>query len=101
MSINYEGKLIPREKCRGKKKVLKEMIERMKLHAQGGLDYSDKCFVCHSSCLEDAKTVAALAEETFIHMNGKVWIMDIGTVIGSHTGTGTIGLFFWGDNRTD
>ena len=29
-------------------------------------------------------------------MNGKVHIFDIGTVIGSHSGPGTIALFFWG-----
>ena len=27
-------------------------------------------------------------------------INDIGTVIGSHTGPGTVALFYWGDPRT-
>lgn len=36
MNMDREGKLVPREKYRGKKKVIREMVEKMKLHAQGG-----------------------------------------------------------------
>lgn len=101
MNINFEGKLTPREKCRGKKKVIREMIKRMEEHAEYGSDYSGKCFLSHSSCLEDARTAAALIEEVFPRINGKVFIVDIGTVIGSHTGPGTVALFYWGDERKD
>ena len=65
----------------------------------GGFDYSDKCYMCHSACIEDAKAVAALVEERFPKLNGKVLINNIGTTIGSHTGPGTVALFFWGDER--
>lgn len=101
MNIDHEGKLIPRDKCRGKKKVAKELVGRMKLHAQGGINYSGKCFMSQSSCPEDAGAMASLIEETFPHLNGKVYMVDIGTVIGSHTGPGTVAVFFWGDKRMD
>lgn len=101
MNIDHEGRLIPRDKCRGKKKVMKELVERMKLHADGGIDYSGKCFLSQSSCPEDAHAMADLIEETFPRLNGKVYIVDIGTVIGSHTGPGTVAVFFWGDMRVD
>ena len=101
MNIDHEGKLIPRDKCRGKKKVIKELVERMKTHAQDKTGYSGKCFICHSSCPDDAQAVASLIKETFPHLNGAPPIMDIGTVIGSHTGPGTVGAFFWGDERVD
>lgn len=100
MNVNSEGKLIPREKYRGKKKVIREILQRMKEHAAGGTDYSGKCFISHSSCLEDAKTLAGMVEESFPSLDGPVQIFDIGTVIGSHTGPGTVALFFWGDPRT-
>lgn len=45
--------------------------------------------------------VAALVEERFPCLNGKVEIFPIGTTIGSHTGPGTVALFFWGDSRGD
>ena len=48
-----------------------------------------------------AKAVADLVESRFPHLNGKVEINDIGTTIGSHTGPGTVALFFWGDKRVD
>ena len=69
--------------------------------AQDGLDYSGKCFISNSACLEDAQEVARLVEERFTKMNGKVLINSIGTTIGSHTGPGTVALFFWGKKRVD
>ena len=55
--------------------------------------------MCHSACLDDAKKVASMVESKFPNLNGRVVINNIGTVIGSHTGPGTIALFFIGDKR--
>lgn len=99
MNVNSEGKLIPRNKYRGKKQVIREMVKRMEQHAQGGLEYSGKCFMSCSACEEDARKVADMIEEKFPNLNGKVRINSIGTVIGAHTGPGTVALFFWGDER--
>ena len=96
MNVNSEGKLIPRNKYRGKKQVIREMVKRMEEHAQGGLSYNGKCFMSCSACEEDARKVADIIEEKFPNLNGKVVINSIGTVIGSHTGPGTVALFFWG-----
>ncbi len=101
MNMNHKGELIPRRKIRGKKQVMKEIVNMMELHAQKGLDYSGKCFISNSDCYEDAGEVAGLVEEKFKHMNGRVIINSVGTVIGSHTGPGTVALFFWGDRRVD
>lgn len=100
LNVNNEGKLIPRHKIRGKNKVIREIVKKMEEHAQDGLAYSGKCYICHSACLEDAQAVARLVEERFPNLNGKVLINSIGTTIGSHTGPGTVALFFWGDERT-
>ena len=100
LNVNNEGKLIPRHKIRGKNKVIREIVKKMEEHAQGGLAYSGKCYICHSACLEDAQAVARLVEERFPNLNGKVLINSIGTTIGSHTGPGTVALFFWGNERT-
>ena len=55
----------------------------------------------HSACYEDAKALAELVEAAFPKMKGKVLINDIGTTIGSHTGPGTVALYFWGKKRVD
>ena len=101
MNVNTEGKLIPRNKYRGKKQVIREMVKRMEEHAQNQTQYSGKCMMSCSACEEDARKVADLVEEKFPKLNGKVQINSIGTVIGSHTGPGTVALFFWGDERTE
>ncbi len=99
LNVNDEGKLIPRQKCRGKSKAIDEIVAQMVAHAEGGLEYSGKCFISNSACLADAEAVASRVEETFKNLNGKVMINNIGTVIGSHTGPGTVALFFYGDKR--
>ncbi len=99
LNVNDEGKLIPRQKCRGKSKAVDEIVSKMVAHAEGGIDYSGKCFISNSACLADAEAVASRVEETFKNLNGKVMINNIGTVIGSHTGPGTVALFFYGDKR--
>ena len=73
----------------------------MEEHADNGINYNGKCFISQSACLEDAKKVSALVEEKFKNLNGNVVINNIGTVIGSQTGPGTVALFFWGDERTE
>ncbi len=99
LNMNHLGQLIPRFKIRGKKKVIREIVEKMKENAEGGLDYSQKCYISQSACYEDAKAVADLVEAAFPKLDGKVEINDIGTTIGSHTGPGTVALFFWGNER--
>ena len=99
LNVDNIGKLIPREKIRTKKKVIKQIVSKMEEFADDRLDYCDKCFISHSDCEEDAKAVAQLVEEKFPKLKEKVLINDIGTTIGSHTGPGTVALFFWGDKR--
>lgn len=99
LNIDGEGKLIPKEKIRTKKKVINEIVRKMEAFAENGHDYSEKCFISHSACIEDAQAVAALVEKKFPKLNGKVEIQNIGTTIGSHTGPGTVALFFWGQER--
>ena len=77
------------------------IVDKMQEHAEGGLEYSGKCFISESACMEDARAVAQLVEERFPKLNGKVQIYSVGTTIGSHTGPGTVALFFWGDERKD
>ena len=99
LNVNDEGKLIPREKIRGKKKVITRIVEMMEAHAENGLDYTGKVYISNSDCYDDARAVADLIESKFTKMNGKVQIYSIGATIGSHTGPGTVALFFWGDER--
>lgn len=101
LNMDNEGRLIPRFKIRTKKKVIKKIVDQMEENAEGGLSYSGKCYISQSACYDDARAVADLIEERFPNLNGKVEINNIGTTIGSHTGPGTVALFFWGKERVD
>ena len=99
LNMDKEGLLTPKEKIHGRKKVIAEMLNKMKTNAQNGEDYSGKCFISHSASYDDARNLADLIEKEFSMLNGKVMINNVGTVIGSHTGPGTVALFFFGSER--
>lgn len=101
LNMDNEGRLIPRAKIRSKRKVIQEIVNRMEETAEDGLDYSGKCYISQSACLDAAREVAKLVEERFKKLNGKVEINYVGTTIGSHTGPGTVALFFWGKKREE
>ena len=101
LNMDNLGRLIPRYKIRTKKKVYKATVDKMEELADNGLDYSGKCYISMSACMDDAKEVARQIEERFPKLDGKVVINNIGTTIGSHTGPGTVAVFFWGAKRED
>ena len=101
LNVDNLGRLAPREKIRTKKKVMLRTFEIMKQKVDDRLDYAGKCFISHSLFEEEAKKLAAMIEEAFPKLDGKVMVNPIGATIGCHTGPGTIALFFWGDERED
>ena len=101
LNVDFMGRLIPREKIRTKKKVIARIVDVMEEKVEGGRDYNGKVLITQSYCEDDAKAVAALIEERFPKIDGKVEINYIGNLIGSHTGPGTVALFFWGEERTN
>lgn len=96
LNVDDEGHLIPNEKIRGRKKALVFLVDKMaeKVSNPDGQDI----FISHSNCIEDAEYVAGLIKQRFPNI-GSVTINYIGPVIGSHTGVGTVALFFIGENR--
>lgn len=101
LMIDNEGKIIAYDKVRGKKKAMLATVKQMEDYADNGNDYDGKCFICHSNCLDDAKDLEAEVEKRFPKLKDKIMICDIGPVIGSHTGPGTVSLFFKGVERKE
>lgn len=100
IEMNSEGKLIQRDKLRGKKRALNFLVEKMLNTADNGKDYNNLCYISHSSSEDLANKLKELVEETFPNLKSKVKIYNIGMVIGSHTGPGTVTLFYKGQERT-
>ncbi|KAA0766670.1 DegV family protein [Bacillus sp. SH5-2] len=85
-----EGKLVPLEKVRGKKKVLGRIVDIME---ERGKDLKGQTIgMTHGDDLETAEALKALITERF---GCEVFIVNtIGAAIGAHTGPGVITLFF-------
>jgi len=101
LHMDDNGKLIPVEKIRSKKHVMNGMVSKMEQYADKGTDYGGTVFLSHSDCEEDAEAVAALVSARFPKLAAKPSIFSVGTVIGCHTGPGTVALFFWGKDRRE
>lgn len=99
MRLDAAGAIKAYGKVRGKKKAVEATVDAMVEHAQGGVNYDQRCYVCHSQCPEDAQLLIDALEEKFPNVKGKIRLCDIGTIIGSHSGPGTVAVFFYGDER--
>lgn len=95
MHVDNNGKLIPVEKVQGRKRSLRNIITRVKETATNPKD--QVVFIGHADCLEEAEWVAALLKEE-LHVKD-VFISQIGPIIGSHAGPGTIAVFWFAKER--
>ena len=95
MNMDNEGRLIPREKVIGRKRSIRSLFHKMKVH---GIDQgSQKIFISHGDCKEEVDT---LVEMIRAEWGVKEFVISyVGHVIGSHTGPGVIALYFFGDPR--
>ena len=95
LHVDDNGHLINVGKTRGRKQALGWLVDKMAERI--GDNRNDWVYISHSACKEDAEYVAGLVRDRF-HIEN-ILIGDIGQVIGSHTGIGTVALFFVGDSR--
>ena len=93
--VDDAGKLINVGKARGRKASLDTVVNKMVETQIPGAN--DTVFICHGDCLEDAQYVEKVLKEQ--HGVKNVFIYYVGAVIGSHSGPGTIALFFLGEKR--
>ncbi len=99
LNMDNLGKLVVRKKVMGAKNSLNELFNTMKSKALNGKDYSLKCYISHSDCLPLAEQLKKQVESYFENLIGNVFVYDIGSTIGSHSGPGTVALFFIGEQR--
>ena len=67
--------------------------------ADGGEQYSGRCFISHSDCEEDALTLKKMVGERFKRIDGEIEVYMIGMTIGCHSGPGTVAVYFFGQER--
>ena len=97
MHVDNEGHLIPIGKVRGRRQSLDALVTKMGTKIEG-CD-NPYVFVSHGDCIDDAKYVAAQVKAKY-GIKTEI-IGTIGPVIGSHSGPGTVALFFVGKDRAE
>lgn len=93
--VNDEGKLINVGKARGRKGAIETVAK--KLGELGIPGANDTVFICHGDCMEDAKYLEKIVKEQYGVKDVEIYY--VGAVIGSHSGPGTLALFFLGEHR--
>ena len=95
LHVDDEGHLINKGKVRGRKASIDALVKKV---AELSGDYDNSTmFICHGDCLQDAEYLAKQVKEKYGVK--EVLIGYTGAVIGSHSGPGTLALFFLGDHR--
>lgn len=100
MRLDESGHIIAYDKVRRKQNAIERTVQTMAEHALKGEQYSGRCFISHSNCPEDAQSLKKAVQQHFPCIQGEIRICDIGTIIASHCGPGTVAVFFLGDERT-
>ena len=95
LHVDEEGHLVNVSKARGRKASIEALAK--KLGETGLPGENDTIFICHGDCLEDAQYLEKLAKEKYGVKN--VVIYYVGAVIGSHSGPGTLAIFYLGHTR--
>ncbi|MBE6959340.1 MAG: DegV family protein [Ruminococcaceae bacterium] len=93
LHVDEEGHLISMAKSRGRKASILALAAKLK---EAGMQ-NDVAYICHGDCLEDAEYLAKYLKENCGVK--EVFIGYTGAVIGSHSGPGTLALFYLGNNR--
>ena len=95
LHVDNDGHLINVSKVRGRKASINALAAKMgELGTPGA---NDTVFICHGDCIDDAQYLAQQVREKYGVKN--VFIYYVGAVIGSHSGPGTLALFFLGEHR--
>ena len=95
LHVDNEGRLIPVTKVKGRKKSIKSLFEELDKRIVNPEE--QVIFISHGDCLEDAKFLERLILEKYKVKD--VFINEIGPTVGSHSGPGTVALFFLGNER--
>lgn len=95
LHVDDDGHLIPMEKVRGRRQSLEALVRHMKETIENPEE--QMIFISHGDCPQDAEYVAGRIRETMTVRD--IRIHTIGPVIGTHSGPGTVAVFFLGSHR--
>ena len=95
MHVDDMGKLVAIGKVVGRKKALATLVENLTDTME--MDANDPIFISHGDCIEDVEYVKTLLKQRL--PNVEIVVNYVGTVIGAHSGCGTLAIFNKGKHR--
>jgi len=95
LHVDHEGHLIAIGKAMGRKKSISALVDHMK--ELQILEQDDPIFISHGDCIEDVNYLISLLKQNF--GTREIMVSYVGNVIGTHSGAGTLALFFVGKHR--
>ena len=95
LHLDNDGKLIVLSKAMGRKKALAALVQNLFDSMDMGED--DPIFISHGDCIEDVEYVISLIRQKI--PNVRIEVHYVGTVIGTHSGAGTVAVFNKGKHR--
>jgi len=100
LNVNDEGKLIPREKILSATIAIQQVAKKVELFKEPDIKEDFPIFISHSNCNKFAQNIKNTLISKYKKKEENIEIFPVGTTIGSHTGPGTLALFFVGKKRT-
>lgn len=97
LRLNRSGQIFAYAKVMSIAKAVNKTLEEVSLHVENGENYDGRMWVAHSDCIDIAEKVAERLKS--VYKNADVRLFEIGPVIGSHCGAGTVAVYFIGDER--
>ena len=94
LHVDEDGHLVSMVKARGRKASMQTLVSKFEELGEG-FD-NDIVFICHADCADEAKVLEQMVRQKGVK---EVFVGNLGAVIGSHAGPGTLALFFMSKNR--
>ena len=95
MHVDDNGKLVAIGKVIGRKKSLHALVDR--LFELADMSENDPVFISHGDCIDDVEYVKGLIQERLPKV--QIYVNYVGSVIGAHSGCGTLAIFHKGKQR--
>ncbi len=95
LNVSNEGKLTAKDKVRGRAKSIDYLVDKVVQNATSPKD--NYLFVSHGDCIEDCEYFVEKVKER-VNFKG-IYINFVGSTVGTHSGPGTLAVFFYSDKR--
>ena len=97
MNTDINGKIVPVARCMSETKAVGKLLDKIAQTVRDGADYDGKLWLGHSDYISAANNVATKLK--LAYPKADIRLFDIGPVIASHCGPGTVFVCYWGDER--